>query len=102
MKWTKPKLFAGHIGKPTPKAASTWVIPKMDGPGPGSYNEEEALRATQWGRVLGQSKQTSFPLSFTERHKKMFAHVPGSGHYKALDTAELKAAKDTNFKYKRH
>lgn len=49
----KPKKFAAHIGKPEPKPASTWVIPKESSPGPGSYNAPEAMQNAQWGKVKG-------------------------------------------------
>ena len=103
VRWTKPKAFSCHIGKPeVAKGTSSWVIPKMDAPGPGAYNVPEAIKTAQWGKVKGQSKQTYFPMTFTDKHKKMFSHVPGSGHYKQVETATDRVAKDTNFKYKRH
>ena len=43
MRWVKPRHFAATIGKAAPKPASTWVIPKEAGPGPGSYNTPEAM-----------------------------------------------------------
>ena len=54
----------------------------MDAPGPGSYNTPEAIVSTQWAKIKGTAKKSAFPMAFTDRHKKMFAHVPGSGHYK--------------------
>lgn len=56
----------------------------------------------QWGKVKGQSKQTWFPPTFTDKHKAMLKHVPGSGHYKELEASKDKVARDTNFMYKRH
>ena len=57
----------------------------MDGPGPGSYNEFDAVKKTQFAKAKGQSKQTYYPLTFTDKHKKMLAHIPGSGHYKNME-----------------
>jgi len=38
VKMTKPRLFSTHIKKADPKPAASFGVPKMDGPGPGSYN----------------------------------------------------------------
>ena len=99
---TRPKVYATHIVKAAPKPASTWAIPKMDSPGPGSYNAPESMKSSQWASVKGQSKQTYFPPAFTDKAKKMTAFVPGCGHYKNMETAKDKVFKDTNFKYSRH
>ena len=53
LKWTKPKTYSAHVVKAEPKAASTWVIAKQDGPGPGSYGIEQAIKTSQWGKVKG-------------------------------------------------
>lgn len=102
LRWTKPKTYSAHVVKAEPKTGSTWVIPKQDGPGPGSYGVEQAIKESQWAKVKGQSKQTWFPPTFTDKAKEMLKHVPGSGHYKQLETGKDKVARDVNFMYKRH
>lgn len=42
-KLTKPRINCASLGKPEPKTTSSWVIPKMNGPGPGSYDTEKAI-----------------------------------------------------------
>ena len=101
-KLTKPKGYSAHIIKAAPKPASTWAIPKMDSPGPGSYNAPESIEKQRWGKVKGQIKQTYFPPAFTDKAKKMTAFVPGSGHYKQMEAGKDKVARDVNFKYSRH
>ena len=100
---TKPRHLAASIGKPsTAKGTSLWAIPKSNEPGPGAYETVEAIKNSQWAKVKGTSKKTEFPLCFTDKHKNMFSHVPGSGHYKQVETAQARTSKDINFKYKRH
>lgn len=101
VKLTKPKTYSAHIVKPEPKTGSSWVIPKQDGPGPGSYKVEEAIKF-QWAKVKGNSRQTWEPPCFTDKAKDMLKHVPGSGHYKQLETAQNKVCKDKSFIFKRH
>ena len=43
VKLVKPKIFSTHITKVDKKAVSTWQIPKMSDPGPGSYETTEAI-----------------------------------------------------------
>ena len=43
VKLVKPKIFSTHIAKVDKKAASSWAIPKMNDPGPGSYDTSEAI-----------------------------------------------------------
>ena len=103
VKLTKPRIFTLNIGKPdVPKGTSQWQIPKMDGPGPGSYNVPESIKNAQWGKIKGNPKQTNFPPTFTDRAKKMLAHVPGSGHYKNAEAAKDKSSKDAKLVLKRH
>jgi len=86
LKLTKPRLrgfsFRGNPTTADSTTKSLWIIPKMNEPGPGSYNAPEAQTKAQWAKVKGTSRQTSNPPCFTDAHKKRFAHVPGSGHYK--------------------
>ena len=98
VKLTKPRTLGMGFGKvDTPKGTQSWVIPKMDQPGPGSYNVPESITNSQWAKIKGTAKKSAFPMSFVDRHKKMFAHVPGSGHYKNAEHGGLKVAKDVNF-----
>lgn len=103
VKLTKPRTLGMSFGKPsTPKGSSSWVIPKMADPGPGSYNVSEAITTSQWAKIKGTTKKSAFPVCFTDRQKAMSAGVPGPGHNKTCEAAKDKVAKDVNFTYKRH
>lgn len=86
----------------TPAGTQAWVIPKVDQPGPGSYKVAESITNGLWGKIKGTTKKSENPPSFTDRHKKMLAFIPGPGHNKIAEAGKDKAAKDINFKYKRH
>ena len=102
-KHVKPRLkSANFASRNDEKPTSTWIIPKEDAPGPGSYNTSEAIVKQQWGQIKGQFKQGDFPLSFIKQRIKQFEHVPGSGHYKTLEAAEKKASQDKRYVYQRH
>ena len=79
----KPTIPATQILRPNSKPS--WQIPKMDGPGPGSYDVPKAIKESQWALVKGPIKSTQAKTCFTERHSKVYKYIPGSGHYKNLD-----------------
>ena len=39
----------------------TWKIPKMDEPGPGSYQVEEAIKKSQWAKIKGHARMKVHP-----------------------------------------
>jgi hypothetical protein len=92
----KPKVFATKIHKPLSK--DSWQIPKMDGPGPGSYETTKAITETQWGNVTGFTKQMEKNMSYTDKIKLAKKWVPGAGTYKNIDNYATKLHKDKDFR----
>jgi len=74
-----------------------WKIPKMpkeeDGPGPGAYKAEEAIKKMRWPScpnpnkflILGSEKRNSFIHTIINKKKG----IPGVGHYKKDEADKL-------------
>ena len=74
---------------------------KKDGPAPGSYNVEEALRKTRFVEkktTVGKCKNMSFIDDYAKKHK----YSPGVGTYKEIDKAYDKISKSPSLTKKRH
>ena len=88
----KPRSLAAKIIKPLSK--ESWQIPKMDGPGPGTYDIATSIKNAQWGAVKGPIKQSEALQCFTEKHSKLYKFIPGSGHYQNVNNHERVLQKD--------
>ena len=92
---TKPKVLTNSFGKVPPK--SDWKIPKMNGPAPGSYEEFEAIKKTQFRKEISYPKKTSKNQSFTDKPKN-FGKLPGPCTYTKLDGHSTLLNKDKAYK----
>lgn len=85
------------IDKPEGSNKSTWVIPKSKEPGPGSYSTELAIVQTQWGAIKCPIKATAPLVTFVDKYKKQFTHVPGAGAYEKVDNYVQTLHKDETY-----
>ena len=79
---TKPKVLVRTFGKSPPKG--DWKIPKIPGPAPGSYEDFEAIKKTQFRREVSYPKKTTKNKSFTDKPSD-FYKLPGPCTYMKLD-----------------
>lgn len=79
---TKPKCLTSSFGKIPPK--SDWRIAKVNSPAPGSYEDFEAIKKTQFRSEISYPKKTTKNQSFTDKPKE-FGKLPGPATYVKLD-----------------
>ena len=123
----RPQLAGSGGGENGPKHQSqskvsaamekTWVIPKMNEPGPGSYAVEEAIKVAQWPKIKGHTRQIYEPGTWINPKEQKLAvpkpeikpscvkdHKWGSEeeHDKLFNTVRNKISKDNRLIFKRH